>query len=151
MTPQQQLEGFIDRFSPAVAAVARQAIRAMRARYPTAEVLVYDNYNALAVAFSPNDASSSAIFSIAVYPGYASLFFAQNGARLRDPQQRLEGKGAVMRHIKLRSAADLDDPVIAALMAEELARARLPFAASGKGKVAIKSVSARQRPRRPGG
>ena len=149
MTPREELDRFIDKFSADVAAVARTAVKKMRAKYPTANVLVYDNYNALAIGFAPGEKTSDAIFSIAVYPKYASLFFLQSGAVLKDPTKRLEGTGGLARHIKLTSADDLDAKDVLALMQDALARAKAPFAQTGKGRIVIKSVSAKQRPRRP--
>ena len=46
--PENQLDSFIDRFTPEVAALARTCLAKMRARLPSATQLVYDNYNALA-------------------------------------------------------------------------------------------------------
>jgi hypothetical protein len=149
MTPREELDSFIEKFSDDVCAVARAAVKKMRAKHPTANVLVYDNYNALAIGFAPGEKTSEAIFSIAVYPKYASLFFLQSGATLKDPTKRLEGTGGIARHIKLKSADDLDAKDIIALMQDALARAKAPFAQTGNGKIVIKSVSAKQRPRRP--
>ena len=72
---EQQLESFIAKFTPEVAALTRSILAAMRARYPTAIKLVYDNYNALAIGFGPSEKTSQAIFSIAVFPRWVSLFF----------------------------------------------------------------------------
>jgi hypothetical protein len=40
-----------------------KAIKKMRARFPTANLLVYDNCNALAVGFASTEKTSEAIFS----------------------------------------------------------------------------------------
>ena len=45
---------FIAKFDPATAKLLRQARLALRKRFPTAVELVYDNYNALAIGWSPN-------------------------------------------------------------------------------------------------
>jgi hypothetical protein len=84
-SPAAQLDAFLDKFTPDIAAQARIALRRMRARLPGALELVYDNYNALAIGFSPTDRTSDAIFSIALFPRWVSLFFLLNGTRLRDP------------------------------------------------------------------
>jgi hypothetical protein len=81
---ERQLAGFIARFTPEVAELAEAVLNKMRRRYPTALELVYDNYNALAIGFSPTERASDGIFSIALYPKWVSLFFLQ-GARLPDP------------------------------------------------------------------
>jgi hypothetical protein len=71
---EEQLASFLAKFTPEVAALARSILAAMRTRYPTAIELVYDNYNALAIGFGPTDKTSQAIFSIAVFPRWVSLF-----------------------------------------------------------------------------
>src|SRR6266436_1894806 len=99
-SPAQQLKAFIARYEPEVGAAARSALATMRKRLPGAVELVYDNYNALAIGFGPTERASDAIFSIAVYPRWVSLFFLQ-GATLADPQKLLRGSGSRVRHVVL--------------------------------------------------
>ena len=148
-TADAQLAGFIDKFSPAVAEQARAALTKMEALLPGAFVLVYDNYNALAIGFGPTEKSSDAILSLAVYPRWVSLCFLRDGARLPDPKRVLQGSGKQVRHVVLESAADLDQPHIRALIAEALLRSAPPLSSAERSTLVIKSVSARQRPRRP--
>jgi len=147
MTPQQHLDEFIDKFTPEIARQARAAVKKMRARFPEAHTLVYDNYNALAIGFGPSERASEAIFSIAVYPNWVSLFFLQ-AAGLPDPMALLKGAGKQARHIRLTETVLLDDPDVIELMVRALARAKIPLDPAAKGKLVIKSVSAKQRPRR---
>ena len=49
----------------------------------------------------------------------------------------------------LEDAADLDKPAVQQLMARALASARVPLDGAGPGRLVIKSISAKQRPRRP--
>jgi hypothetical protein len=146
--PERQLAGFISRFTPEVAELAEAVLNKMRSRYPTALELVYDNYNALAIGFSPTERASDGIFSIALYPRWVSLFFLQ-GARLPDPARILKGSGNVVRYIVLPNPAMLDDPAVTALMSEAVARASVPFDRKGAHRLIIKSISPKQRPRRP--
>jgi hypothetical protein len=146
--PEHQLAGFLAKFTPEVAELAEAVLNKMRRRYPTALELVYDNYNALAIGFSPTERSSDGIFSIALYPKWVSLFFLQ-GARLPDPANLLKGSGSVVRYIVLPNPFMLDDPAVMDLMNEAVARARAPFDSKGSHRLIIKSVSAKQRPRRP--
>jgi hypothetical protein len=146
--PSRRLAEFLGRFEPRIAAVGRSAVAAMRRRLPGAHAFVYDNYNALVVGFGPSDKPSHAIFSIAVYPKWVNLFFLK-GSRLRDPGRLLKGAGKQVRSIRLTSASDLDSPGIRALIAQAVARCEPAFVRGGKGAVVIKSVSAKQRPRRP--
>jgi hypothetical protein len=148
VTPRQQLDIFIDRFSPEVAKLARRALLRLRRLTPGALELVYDNYNALAIGFSPTERAGDGIFSIALYPRYPSLFFLQ-GAKLPDPTGRLRGSGNVVRHIVLEDVAIFDAPDVRKLFDLALARARVPLDPSQKRRLIIKSVSAGQRPRQP--
>jgi hypothetical protein len=149
-TPAKQLAQFLAKYDPDVVGVARRARALLRKRLPGAFELVYDNYNALAIAYSPKDTSSAATFSIAVYPRWVSLFFAQ-GARLPDPKKLLKGGGNTMRHIVLTSAEDIQSRDIEALIAAALTLAGDPFDAARAGKLLIKAVAAKQRPRRAAG
>jgi hypothetical protein len=149
LSPTKQLDGFIDKFTPDIAKQARAAVKIMRALLPTANVLVYDNYNALAIGFAPGERTSDAIFSIAVFPRWVSLFFLQNGQKLKDPNKLLEGSGNQARHIKLRDVRQLEDRDVRTLMDAALNLAKTPLPSSGKGKLIIKTISAKQRPRRP--
>jgi hypothetical protein len=149
--PAAQLDAFLDKFTPEIAAEARAALKKMRARLPGACELVYDNYNALAIGFGPADRTSDAIFSIAVFPRWVSLFFLQSGTRLRDPAGLLEGNGNQVRHIKLHRAAVLDDPAVQDLFAQALELASVPINPAQSRRLIIKSISAKQRPRRPTG
>jgi hypothetical protein len=147
VTAEQQLESFVAKFTPEIAALARSILAAMRERYPTAVELVYDNYNALAIGFGPTEKTSQAIFSIAVFPRWVSLFFLQ-AKGLPDPEGILQGNGKVARHIRLSSAKKLDELSVKRLMREATARAVIPFAPHGTSRLIIRSISAKQRPRR---
>jgi len=150
MTPKQQFDEFIDRFTPEVAALARKSIARMRKLTPGALELVYDNYNALAIGFSPTERAGDGIFSIALYPPHPSLFFLQ-GAKLRDPTRRLRGSGSVVRHIVIEDVALFDAADVRALIDLALARAKVPLDPTQTRRLIIKSISAKQRPRRPKG
>jgi hypothetical protein len=147
-TPAQQLGSFLAKFEPRVAASARAALARLRKRLPGAIEMVYDNYNALAIGFGPSDKASEAIFSIAVYPRWVSLFFLQ-GARLPDPDKVLQGSGTRVRHIVLTEPLVLEKPAIKRLISLALAAAKKPLDPKQRRRLIIKSISPKQRPRRP--
>ena len=147
-TPTRELAGYLAKYDPAVATTARAALARLRKRLPGATEIVYDNYNALAVGFGPGDRASEAIFSIAVYPRWVSLFFLQ-GARLKDPAKLLKGNGTRVRHIVLDEARDIGSEDVDALIAAALVLAVRPINPKAKRQLIIKSESAKQRPRRP--
>jgi hypothetical protein len=148
MTPEQQLAGFLDAYAPEIAEEARAALAKLRKRIPGAVELVYDNYNALAIAFATTEKLADAVFSITLYPRWVSLFFT-HGKGLPDPRKLLRGSGARIRHIQLESAATLDDPAVRALVDAALARAATPLDSKRKRKLVIQSISPKRRPRRP--
>src|SRR5215475_8196352 len=139
-TPEERLADFIARYTPEIGALAQAALAKMRARLPGAIELVYDNYNALAIGFSPTERTSDVIFSITLYPRWVSLFFFR-GADLHDPQKLLKGSGKQVRHIVLESAADLDKPAVKALMNRALERSAKPLDSANSGQIIIKSIS----------
>jgi hypothetical protein len=140
--------GFIAKFDPAIARLVRSARTALRKRLPTAVELVYDNYNALAIGFGPNERTSEVIVSLAVFARGVDLYF-MHGATLPDPHGRLQGSGNQGRFIRLQSVAQLDEPAVAALLRAAIRQGKTPLPATGRGYTLVKSVSARQRPRRP--
>jgi hypothetical protein len=148
VTPRAQLDEFIGRYSPGVAEPARAAFAVMRRRLPAAHVLVYDNYNALAIGFAITERSSDIVFSLTLYPRWLSLFFAK-GRGLPDPHKRLQGGGSTIRHVVLESARTLDEVPIRELMNQALRRAGTTLSEGKRGALIIKSISAKQRPRRP--
>jgi hypothetical protein len=145
---EKQLDRFLNAFSPEVSELARKALAKLRKRLPHAKELVYDNYNALAIGFAPNERASEGIFSIAVYPMHINFFFLQ-GAKLPDPDGLLQGEGSVVRHIRLEDEKTLDRADVKAMMATAMKMAEVPFDRKAEYKLVIKSVSAKQRPRRP--
>jgi hypothetical protein len=142
MTPAAQLEEFFAKYDPAIAAQARAAQRKLRKLLPGAVELVYDNYNALVIAFGAGERASEIVLSIALYPRWVTLFFLE-GAKLADPKKRLQGSGKQIRGIRLAGAADLDDRDVVALIRQAAAKTRFE-----KRRLIIKSISKKQRPRR---
>ena len=70
---------------------------------------IYDAYSAVAIGYGTSERLSDGIFHIAVYEKGVNLGFNE-GATLADPNGILEGKGTRIRHIKIRTAADLARP-----------------------------------------
>ena len=147
MDAQSQLDTFMARYSPAVATDARQALAFLGQRLPTATRLVYDNYNALVIGFGASEKVGDIILSIALYPLWVSLFFLR-GVDLADPHGLLEGKGTQVRGVRLDPISRLETAEVGAFIDVAVANAS-PLPTGGKGPLIIKSVSAKQRPRRP--
>lgn len=150
MDAETEVDSFIDKFTPEVAALTRALLAKMKARLPGASILVYDNYNALAIGFGPNEKAGQAILSLAVMPRWVTLCFLW-GVHLSDPHKLLNGTGSRVRHVRLHAPDALGDPRIDALIAEALEKADHPIDPAAPQVLIIKSISAKQRPRRPKG
>ena len=144
--PEAQLRGFIGKFSAGDQRRIRAVRAALRRRLPTANELVWDNYNFFVIGYSPTERPSDAALSLAARANGLGLCFIY-GKGLADPNGLLEGSGRQTRFIRITSAADLDDPAVAALVDAAVARSRVPYPERGKGRLIVRSVSAKQRPR----
>src|SRR5689334_14308151 len=100
LSAEDRLANFLAKYTPDIAAVAREARAKLQTLLPGAIELVYDNYNALVVGFGPTERASDAILSIALYPRWVNLFFL-NGVGLPDPRRLLQGDGKTVRRITL--------------------------------------------------
>jgi hypothetical protein len=118
-TPAKQLAAFIAKFDPAVGKLIRSARAALRKRLPAAIEQVY---------------------------GVSLSFYY--GATLPDPDEILLGSGNQNRFVRLTSAATLAEPAVEKLLQAAIAQAKTPLPKTGRGYTIIKSVSAKQRPRR---
>jgi hypothetical protein len=120
----------------------------MRKRLPGAVAMVYDNYNGLVMGFGPTERPSEALFSILAMPDHITLCFIQ-GARLEDPKGILAGAGNQVRHVRLVDGVSLDDAAIVALMKQAIGDDRRMLDPANQHPLIIKSISKKQRPRRP--
>ena len=144
---ESQLAGFIEKFDPDNQTLIVKIRRALQKRFPTANELVYDNYNFFVIGYSPTERPSDTIVSIAAAANGVGMCFIQ-GARLKDPHKILLGSGKQTRFLRLESPAVLARPEVEALIAAAIAQSKAPLPTSGRGKLVIRSVSAKQRPRR---
>ena len=143
----KQLASFIAKFDPKVAKLIRLCRAELRKLLPTAIELVYDNYNFFVIGYGPNERASNAILSIAAAANGVGLSFLQ-GASLPDPGRILLGTGKQNRFVRIPNVARLKSPEVVALIRAAVAQAKTPFPAKGGGYMVIKSISAKQRPRR---
>ena len=144
---EKQLSKFIEKFEPKHRALIRSTRRALRKRLPTANELVWDNYNFFVIGYSATERPSDSIVVIAAASNGVGLSFYR-GSTLPDPHKILLGSGKQNRFIRLESAKTLVRPEVEALIAAAVAQAKTPLLSNGRGKLLIRSVSAKQRPRR---
>jgi hypothetical protein len=132
--PPAALRTFLEAYDPAIARLFFATRGAVLAAAPTAVELVYDAYNAVAVAYSFTERLREAFCHVAAYRGYVNLGF-NRGAALADPERLLVGTGTNIRHIRIAALEDVERPGVR----------RLIRAAAEEGR--RMSAGARSRPR----
>jgi hypothetical protein len=145
---EKQLRGFIAKFESKHQTLIRAVRKIMRKRFPTAYELAYDNYNFFVLGYGPTERQSDCIISMAAGANGVGLCFIR-GASLSDPDRILLGSGKQTRFIRIESVDVLARPAVKALVAAAASRAKAPLRSGGHGRLIIRSVSAKQRPRRP--
>jgi Domain of unknown function (DU1801) len=146
-SPEKQLAEFIAKFDSPIAKQIQAARRVLRLRYPTANELVYDNYNFFVIGYSATERPSDCLFSIAANAKGVGLSFYY-GATLPDPHKILLGSGNQNRFIRLESVETLSRPEVKELMNAAVTQADPALPSTGRGHLTIRSVAAKQRPRR---
>jgi hypothetical protein len=87
--------------------------------YPTANELIYDNYNAVAFGWSPTDRMGHVFCSIAVGRSSYNIHFGFLwGSALSDPEKKLLGQGNQYRYILVKNKKDFPKAYIKKMMNE---------------------------------
>jgi hypothetical protein len=110
--------------------------------------VVYEYRDCFVISCSPNERGYEGVFAIRASADGVRLYF-NRGKGLPDPAKLLRGSGAQTRWIPLEGASTLARPEVAHLVDEAIASNRVPFARTGRGRVVIRSASAKPRQRRP--
>jgi hypothetical protein len=142
------LDAFLARYDEGIAAQVRAVREHLVELFPRGYELVYDNYNALVFGFSPTGRTSDALVSVAAYPRWVTLFFL-SGADLPDPQRVLQGSGSRVRSVRLAPPSVLHSAPVQELLRVVVAGARPAFTLAPPLTTVMKSVSTKQRPRKP--
>ena len=146
-SPASQVAGFIAKFDSKNAKLIREVRAALRKRFPTANELVYDNYNFFVIGYCTTERPSDCMVSLVANAKGVGLSFYY-GATLPDPSKILMGSGNQNRFIRLENAAVLAKPEVEALLGAAAAQAKVPLRASGKRHTIVRLVAVKQRPRR---
>ena len=127
---------------------------ALAALVGPASELIYDATSAVCDGFSYTGGVRGIFVNLAAYKDHVTLVFAY-GVRLDDPDGRLSGGGRQVRHVRLRSAADLADPAIVALVRQAAEQAPRPEVATAPSVITKAYAGPKRRPgppaRRPRG
>ena len=141
------LRRFLEAYDPQIGRLFFAARRAVLVGAPTANELIYDAYNAVAVAFSFTQRLSEAFCHVAAYRDHVNLGF-NRGAWLADPERLLAGTGKHIRHIQLDAPGVLQRPAVHRLIraaAADARRAGAALAGAARPRSIVQPVSARKR------
>ncbi|TWB12391.1 uncharacterized protein DUF1801 [Nitrospirillum amazonense] len=148
--PPAELLEYLAAYPPPVGALFLPARDFILRTAPQANELIYDSYNAVAIAFSFTTSMREGFCHLAAYSGHVNLGF-HNGAALHDPQCRLVGSGTSVRHIRLGATSDLDDPYVLELVHQAIADGGITPAPGHRSVSIIKPRSPTRRRPGPGG
>src|SRR5881392_4007422 len=134
---ERQLTTFVEKFDPENQRLIRSVRKALRRRFPTANELVYDNYNFFVIGYSPTERPSDTLVSVAAAANGVGICFI-HGATLSDPKKLLTGSGNQTRFLRLASARVLQEPDVEALITAAEQGAKTPMPPSGRGSLIIR-------------
>ena len=111
--------------------------------------LIYDNYNALAVGWSPTDRVSHTFCSIAVGRTSKNIHFGFYwGSEISDPQKKLIGQGNQYRYLLVKNISEFPKTYIKKLLKEAHANSLAKVkdkSETVQGKTITKSISVKKR------
>jgi len=117
--------------------------------YPDSNELIYDNYNALAVGWSPTDRVGHTFCSIAVGRTSKNIHFGFYwGSEIQDPEKKLIGQGNQYRYLLVKSISEFPKTYIKKLLKEAYANSMAKVKDKKQlmqGNTVTKSISAKKR------
>ena len=117
--------------------------------YPTANELIYDNYNALAFGWSPTDRVGHTFCSIAVGRTTKNVHFGFYwGSEIEDPEKKLIGEGSQYRYLLVKNKNSFPKTYVRKLLKEAYANSFAKIKDINQimeGKTITKSVSTKKR------
>lgn len=144
--PEAQLASFIGKFDDDNQRLIRDTRAALRELLPDCAELVWDNYNFFVIGYSPTERPSDYIVSIAASANGVSLSF-NGGADLPDPDGVLQGSSKANRFIRVPTVDVIGQPDVQRMIQIASQHSDVPQPWQCGGKLIIRSVSAKQRPR----
>ena len=101
MKPNPQLKKFIEPYDEGIQKLTLELRNFITDLVPQANELIWDNYNAVAIAYSKSEKLKDAFCHIALYSQHVNFGF-NRGAELTKTSVKLNGKGKLIRHISVK-------------------------------------------------
>jgi hypothetical protein len=143
-SPNAQFSALLSRFPREIVALVKRCLPKLRRAFPGSNQLVYDYSNSLVVAFGMSERGYEAIVALAIFPRGVRLYFDKS---LPDPKGLLEGTGAKVRSVTVKTASDLDHGDIHALIKAAIKHSGVTFPRTRSTRMVLKSQSKPRRPR----
>lgn len=146
-TPSKEFLSFLSPYPKKVQELALSIRTLILETTPTVYELIWDNYNAVAVAYSTSEQLKDAYCHFAVYSKHVNLGF-NRGVELIDKKKVLKGRGKLIRHISIHDLEDFDKDyyqkliMAARIISEERNPKKLPRDFTFKS--IVKSISAKK-------
>ncbi len=100
MKPNPQLIKFIEPYDKGIQKLALDLRAFITDTVPQANELIWDNYNAVAIAYSKSEKLKDAFCHLAIYSKHVNFGF-NRGAELTKTSIKLKGQGKLIRHISV--------------------------------------------------
>ncbi len=117
MEPNPQLHHFIAPYDQNIQKLALALRNFVVDLVPQANELIWDNYNAVAIAYSKSDQLKDAFCHIALYAKHVNFGF-NRGAELPPSSLQLNGTGKLIRHINVKDFASFPREEVAKMIWE---------------------------------
>ncbi|MFK7847673.1 MAG: hypothetical protein AB8G77_20440 [Rhodothermales bacterium] len=117
MKPNPALKKFLQPYDAGIQQLTLELRDFITDLVPEANELIWDNYNAVAMAYSKSEKLKDAFCHIAVYSQHVNFGF-NRGAELTSDTLKLQGKGKLIRHISIRDMQSFPQHEIKALIWE---------------------------------
>lgn len=105
MKPHKDLIKFLKSYDPSIQKLTLDLRQFLLELVPNTNELIWDNYNAVAIAYSKSEKLKDAFCHIAVYAKHVNFGF-NRGAELTKRELKLHGSGKLIRHLKILSNKD---------------------------------------------
>lgn len=121
MKSHPQLKQFLEPYDPVVQSLTLELRDFVTKLVPETNELIWDNYNAVAIAYSKSKVLKDAFCHIAVYARHVNFGF-NRGSELDQQLIKLNGSGKLIRHFTVKSLDEFPKKEMEQLIWQAVAR-----------------------------
>ena len=119
MKPHKDLQLFLKPYPTNIQELALAMREFITSQIPEANELIWDNYNAVAIAYSKSKVLKDAFCHLSVYANHVNFGF-NRGSELSPNNVNLLGQGALIRHIKVTQFSSFPQEEIKTMLWEAM-------------------------------